>query len=252
MIASDTHNLGEAHHLCGALSTRTVVPPRAFALRAAWRSSGKGVRPLPSWAVRAGSGKPRGSEGAPAAGLQLRWGARLRASAAEALEALAEAWWQLGDVKLAAAAMQAAFDAGRPGLPVSRCTYRATNGSRGRWPPPLRTPKFSTLTHSCRSCSESNRLRPHEHVKRKRPGVSAGATDMIEAWLDRQPRPECGSATTAIAASDAARTGERTGLTGALAAGVGWNAPILTPQTTDFGPVQQNIVECLLGSLLEQ
>jgi tetratricopeptide (TPR) repeat protein len=108
MIASDTHNLGEALHHSGALEDAEHLYRNALSLfEDLGDLRGRGFALCHLGLLALDRGNAAEARELLLKALKLRWGARLRASAADALEALAEATWQLGDVKMAAAILQA-------------------------------------------------------------------------------------------------------------------------------------------------
>jgi predicted ATPase/class 3 adenylate cyclase len=110
MIASDTHNLGEAHHLSGAFDRAEVLYREALALfELLGDRRGRGFALCHLGLLALDRGDPAKARELLLQSLQLRWEAGLRASAADSLETLAEAWWKLGDAKLAATALHAAL-----------------------------------------------------------------------------------------------------------------------------------------------
>ena len=109
MIATDFANLGEAHHLSGALDEAERLYREALTLfEALGDPRGKGFVLGQVGLLALDRGNPQEARELLRESLRLLWGAGLRGSAADALQALAEANWRLGEMDVAAAQLQTA------------------------------------------------------------------------------------------------------------------------------------------------
>jgi predicted ATPase/class 3 adenylate cyclase len=137
MLAADLHNLGEAHHLDGALDEAERLYREALAIFDDLGDlRGRGFSFYQLGLLALDRGDPAGARQHLLDSLRLRWGAGLRASAAETLEALAEAEWRLGDDHLAAIALHAGerlrTESGLARQPVYEARYqRAAHALEG-------------------------------------------------------------------------------------------------------------------------
>jgi tetratricopeptide (TPR) repeat protein len=108
MIAADLHNLGEARHLTGSLDEAEGLYREALGLfDTLGDTSGRGFALCHLGLLALDRGNPLEAQGLLLESLTLRWSAGLRGLACDALEALAEATWQLGDLDRAATILQA-------------------------------------------------------------------------------------------------------------------------------------------------
>jgi predicted ATPase len=140
MIASDTHNLGEAHHLSGSLDEAERHYREALVLfEALGDIRGRGFALCHLGLVALDRGQPAEARDLLLQALRLRWGAGLRASTADTLEALAEAAWQLGDLDLAATMLWASGglreETGLARQPVYEARYQRVAQAVGVAPP---------------------------------------------------------------------------------------------------------------------
>jgi tetratricopeptide (TPR) repeat protein len=109
MIATDFANLGEAHHLSGALDEAERLYGDALTLfEALGDPRGKGFVLGQVGLLALDRGKPKEARELLRESLRLLWCAGLRGSAAQALEALAEASWRLRELDVAATQLQTA------------------------------------------------------------------------------------------------------------------------------------------------
>jgi predicted ATPase/class 3 adenylate cyclase len=108
MIAADLHNLGEARHLTGSLDEAEGLYREALGLfDALGDASGRGFALCHLGLLALDRGNPLEAQDLLLESLKLRWSAGLRGLACDALEALAEATWRLGDLDRAAMILQA-------------------------------------------------------------------------------------------------------------------------------------------------
>ena len=108
MIAADSHNFGEAHHLSGSLDEAEALYREALLLfESLGDLRGRGFALCHLGLLALDRGDPARARELLLDSLRLRWKAGLRGSAADSLEALAEALWKLGEATLAAAALHA-------------------------------------------------------------------------------------------------------------------------------------------------
>jgi len=108
MIAADLHNLGEAHHLSGSLDEAERLYREALTIFDELEDvRGRGFALCHLGLLALDRGNLEDARELLRESLRLRWSAGLRASAADTLEALAEATWRLGDLDLAATILQA-------------------------------------------------------------------------------------------------------------------------------------------------
>jgi predicted ATPase/class 3 adenylate cyclase len=108
MIAADLHNLGEARHLTGSLDEAEGLYREALGLfDALGDAGGRGFALCHLGLLALDRGNPLEAQGLLLESLKLRWSAGFRGLACDALEALAEATWRLGDLDRAAMILQA-------------------------------------------------------------------------------------------------------------------------------------------------
>jgi tetratricopeptide (TPR) repeat protein len=109
MIATDFANLGEAHHLRGSFDEAERLYREALTLfETLGDPRGQGFVLGLVGRLALDRGNPEGARDPLRKSLRLLWGAGLRGSAADALEALAEANWRLGELDVAAQLLQTA------------------------------------------------------------------------------------------------------------------------------------------------
>jgi tetratricopeptide (TPR) repeat protein len=109
MIATDFTNLGEAHHLSGALKEAERLYREALTLfEALGDPRGRGFVLGQLGLLALDRGNPNEAQELLRESLRLLWSAGLRGSAADPLQALAEASWRLGELDVAATFLQAA------------------------------------------------------------------------------------------------------------------------------------------------
>jgi predicted ATPase/class 3 adenylate cyclase len=109
MIATDFSNLGEAQHLSGALDEAERLFREALTLfEALGDPRGRGFVLGQVGLVALDRGNPKEARELLRESLRLLWCAGLRGSAADALQALAEASWRLGELDTAATLLQTA------------------------------------------------------------------------------------------------------------------------------------------------
>jgi predicted ATPase/class 3 adenylate cyclase len=109
MIATDFSNLGEAHHLSGALDEAERLYREALALfEALGDPRGQGFVLGQVGLLTLDRGNPKEARELLRESLRLLWCAGLRGSAADALQALAEAAWRLGEMDVATMLLQTA------------------------------------------------------------------------------------------------------------------------------------------------
>jgi tetratricopeptide (TPR) repeat protein len=103
MIATDLANLGEAHHLSGSLDTAETLYQEARTLfEDLGDPVGRGYTLCQLGLLALDHGNVSEARTHLLESLQVRWSAGERGAAADTLEALAEASWQLGDLHSAA------------------------------------------------------------------------------------------------------------------------------------------------------
>jgi predicted ATPase/class 3 adenylate cyclase len=142
MLAADLHNLGEARHLGGALDEAERLYREALALfEELGDLRGRAFALCYLGLIALDRGDPAGARELLLQSLRLRWGAGLRASAADTLEALAEAAWRLGDLDGAAVMLRAGAllreESGLARQPVYRDRYqRVADAVAGAAAPP--------------------------------------------------------------------------------------------------------------------
>jgi tetratricopeptide (TPR) repeat protein len=120
MIATDLANLGEAHHLSGALDRASPLYEEALALFESISDPGGRGFVLTLMGRLASDRKEHAlAQTLLTESLQLLWSAGERGTAADALEALGDAEYQLGQADTAATLLQAA-DALRAETGVAR------------------------------------------------------------------------------------------------------------------------------------
>ncbi|HEX2281849.1 MAG TPA: tetratricopeptide repeat protein [Thermomicrobiales bacterium] len=109
MIATDFTNLGEAHHLSGALKEAERLYREALVLfEALGDPRGRGFVLGQLGLLALDRGNPAEASEHLRESLRLLWSAGLRGSAADVLQALAEANWRLGELDVAATLLQTA------------------------------------------------------------------------------------------------------------------------------------------------
>ena len=111
MIATDFANLGEAHYLSGSLDEAERLYREALTLfEALGDPRGQGFVLGQVGLLVLDRGNPEEARELLRKSLRLLWGAGLRGSAADTLQALAEATWRLGELDVAATLLQTADD----------------------------------------------------------------------------------------------------------------------------------------------
>ena len=109
MIATDLANLGEAHHLNGALDEAESLYDEALALfETIGDPGGEGYVRSQLGLLALDRGNAVEARERLIEALRLRWNAGEQGGAADTLEALAEATWKLGDADLAATLLRTA------------------------------------------------------------------------------------------------------------------------------------------------
>src|SRR5215207_9939319 len=129
MIAADLHNLGEACHLSGSLDEAERLYREALDLFDALGDvGGRGFALCHLGLLALDRGKPLEAGELLLQSLKLRWSEGLRGLAADTLEAMAEATWQLGDLDRAAMILRATSqlreETGVARLPVYEARYQ--------------------------------------------------------------------------------------------------------------------------------
>jgi predicted ATPase/class 3 adenylate cyclase len=129
MLASDLHNLGEARHLSGSLDEAERLYQEALAhFEELGDLRGRGFALCHLGLLALDRENSAAARELLLQSLRLRWGAGLRASAADTLEALAEATWRLGDSAGAAVMLRAGLllreETGLARQPVYEERYR--------------------------------------------------------------------------------------------------------------------------------
>ena len=109
MIATDFTNLGEAHHLSGALEEAERLYREALSLfEVLGDPRGQGFVLGQVGLLALDRGNPKEARELLRESLRLLWSAGLRGSAADTLQALAEVTWRLGELDVAATLLQTA------------------------------------------------------------------------------------------------------------------------------------------------
>jgi tetratricopeptide (TPR) repeat protein len=141
MIATDFANLGEAHHLSGALDEAERLYCEALALfEALGDPRGQGFVLGQVGLLALDRGNPKEARELLRESLRLLWSAGLRGSAADALQALAEVTWRLGEMDFAATLLQTANrvreETGFVRQPVYEARYQRLLAAVGDHRPP--------------------------------------------------------------------------------------------------------------------
>jgi predicted ATPase/class 3 adenylate cyclase len=130
MIANDLHNLGEAHHLSGSLNEAERHYREALGrFEELGDLRGRGFALCHLGLLALDHGNVAEARDLLRQSLRLRWGAGLRASTADTLEALAETTWRFGEAERAATMLQAASqiraETGLARQPIYEARYAA-------------------------------------------------------------------------------------------------------------------------------
>jgi len=141
MIATDFANLGEAHHLSGALDEAERLYREALTLfEALGDPRGRGFVQGQIGLLALDRGNPKEARELLSESLRLLWCAGLRGSAADVLQALAEASWRLGELDVAATLLQTANllrqETGLVRQPVYEARYQRVLAAVGDDRPP--------------------------------------------------------------------------------------------------------------------
>ena len=211
MIANDLHNLGEAHHLSGSLDEAERHYREALARFEDLGIFRPGLALCHLGLLAIDRGNLTQARDLLRQSLRLRWGAGLRASTADTLEAPAETTWRLGDRNLATTMLQRGRPDPRRDGPGPATGLRSAVSAMveavgfapeavvKRWTSTPRSPRPSASGTSIRGDAAVPRTasgRPRQEARRLERVVTPSAASPVEL-----------AAGSTVAARDAARAG---------------------------------------------